>query len=244
MKEFLEKKVSNPELGHKVLLCEVVDYCYDYESALRPYLNSKISHHQIPHNFKFFRPTCNGIKMDFCCMQYRFLSCYEWQPLIPEPSMKARSINEIMIPYLASVGGVQRFAKEFQSTAVNVVGDGMCEEMQNLLTAQGYPKNIVGFLNMFEADSINMFMHHYASDNPDADQSFSDVTMNLKSSAALSNMRNIDFGMFEKVFKTSSKCGFIKFLCELPRYDEIEGEKLLDIGKYLYGIVPMLYNYY
>lgn len=110
--------------------------------------------------------------------------------------------------------------------------------MQNLLTAQGYPKNIIGFLNLFEADSIRTFMSRYGNDQVNVDESFNDATMSLKANSMLSTVRNIDFGLFDKVFKNSSKGGYIRCLLNLPRYDcDISGEKLVDIGKFTGSIL-------
>lgn len=47
LKEFLLKKVSKKSIGMEILVCEIVDVCFDFVGAMEKYRNKTIMYHQV-----------------------------------------------------------------------------------------------------------------------------------------------------------------------------------------------------
>lgn len=222
MKHFLLDKVSNKSTGYEILVCEIIDYCYDFRGALEPYRNKSITHHQLPHCFHFRMADHAGVSLNFCCMKYKFVSTFPIQPPQPDPSTTYKELSEIVIPYLASVGGIKRFAKAF-NYGVNLFENEeddkiLCQKLQRLLTADKYPNDIVNLLNMFELDSMKLFLQRYA--NNDGLIESGSTAMQFKSNITISKFDQLDFKILESY--TNKK---------LSKFESDSGVELVDLGK-------------
>ena len=63
---------------------------FDYVAAFKPYINTKIKHYNVPHNFMFSR--VNGV---VAVMQYKMFSTHQtWLPLMPESMHGIEQLQE------------------------------------------------------------------------------------------------------------------------------------------------------
>jgi len=236
MKNFLLDVVSNKSTGYEILVCKIVDYSYAFRQSLEPYRNLAICNQQLPHCFHFQMAEHNNIQLGFCRMKYKFVSTFPYQPQQPEPSaVTCKELSNIVVPYLASVGGVQKFAKAFKYAA-NIFENEpdeqkQCEKLQNLLVADGYPKDVIQLLNMFEADSMKRFMQRY----DDVEQSQHDnTTMKIKPNLQPENSKfdQLDFNILGTTYTNSKTSGFIRYLKKLPKVknESTGNEEIIDLG--------------
>lgn len=122
---------------------------------------------EVPHGFKIFKPILNGIQQDFSCMQYRFLSTNEYLPHLPSgSSIQSSKVTNILIPHLAAVGGMTKFAKDYLK--IDLAGATESErqsELQNRLVGKGYPAAMLQLLDMFEGDTVNLLLQRFANED-------------------------------------------------------------------------------
>lgn len=181
-------------------------------------------------------------------MQYRFLSSHTiWLPRTPDLDASESAelfINEILIPRLASVGGIQAFAKSCSEknmiqcvTYSNDNEKQMSEQLQNQLTADGYPKDIIALLNMCEIDSVNATLQRFINQDEDIrlrnDNNWlpmgKEYNLKLKTSLNGSDFQHIGFDPYSKrTTKQDKNVGYIRWLPNLPRLED----GTVDIGEH------------
>ena len=184
-------------------------------------------------------------------MQYRFLSGHTWLPIRPTPTetaVESLFVNDVLIPRLASVGGVQSFANYCKdqgmvnSVTYNTESEKLMSiQLQNQLTADGYPKDIIELLHMCEADTVNSLIQQFLGEEDDIARRRennwlpmdADYALKIKRSAlSASNLIAVGFNPSKLYAKNDKNCGFIKWLPDPPRCPDGS----IDIGK-LYSLL-------
>ena len=124
----------------------------------------------------------------------------------------------MIIPQLASAGGVKALAKHFglPSIIYSDKDDDATNQLQNQLTAEGHQKNIVSLLNLFEADSIELMLQRFDIEN----QMFiNDDQVNLRKDLRLSDFDQLNLDKSTSLFTNDKQKGFIRLLLKLPEKD-------------------------
>lgn len=192
-------------------------------------------------------------------MQYKFLSTHtSWLPMEPTPDTFNESnldVSEIVLPRLAAVGGVKEFAKYLSDNnllqTVNYNSEDeqkMLEQLQNQLTADGFPKDVVDMFNVLQLDTFNSTLQQFAREEEDIQHRNStnwlplekEYTFKLRPTIAYSDVRNFGFDhLSSRKSKQVKTSGFIRWLPKLPRLDN--GNGIVDVGAYIYFVVVLLF---
>ena len=179
-------------------------------------------------------------------MQYRFLSTHTWLPTLPtqETSVESLFVNDVLIPRLASAGGIQSFANYckdqgmINSVTYNTGSEKLMSiQLQNQLTADGYPKDIIELLHMCEADTVNSLIQQFLREDDDIAlrgenhwlPMDKDYELRMKKSVLTAEkLIAVGFNPSKLYAKNDKNCGFIKWLLDPPRCQDGS----IDIGKF------------
>ena len=183
-------------------------------------------------------------------MQYRFVAYFQtWLPYEPNEEVGDVTnsnlfVNECLIPRLASVGGVQAFAKFLgdqnmiqNATYADLDDKTMMEHFQRQLVAHGYPKDIIDILTMFETESIASLSQQFARQAEDIRQRNDNnwlpmdknYDLRLKASVQMIDLQQFGYDFLHKNSREGKyKTGYIRWLPNLPR----NSDGAVDTGKF------------
>ena len=178
-------------------------------------------------------------------MQYKFLASHkDWLP--PPPTNSSHVYFEhIIVPCFADVGGIKAFAKHLhKENLINMVTysddneKAMSIQLQNQLTADGFPSNIIETFNLFQKDAINGMLQKFARDDNDIrarnDNNWRPMSdeymLRLKNSVRMEDLQRFGLdGLTATNPKTLKSTGYIRWLRNLPK---IPGTDSVDIGAF------------
>lgn len=152
-------------------------------------------------------------------------------------------ISEVVLPRLAAVGGASGFVKYLKDN--NFVQDvsynssdetKMLEQLQNQLTADGFPKNVIDMFNVFELETFTSTLQQFAREQEDIQHRNAtgwlplekEYTLKLRPTISCSDLRNFGFDHLINKPKQVKTSGIIRWLPKLPRLDN--GYGIVDLG--------------
>lgn len=181
-------------------------------------------------------------------MKYKFLASHkDWLPAEPTGVDMDSNMyfNHIVVPSFVDVGGIKAFAKYLHKeklinmvTYSNDTEKSMSEELQNQLTAKGYPSNIIEKFHLFQTDSINGMLAQFARDDEDIrhrnDNNWlpmnDEYTLKLKDSVKMTDLQRFGFDGTTAINPRKPKStGHIRWLRGLPT---IADTGAVDIGAF------------
>lgn len=186
-------------------------------------------------------------------MQYKFLASHrDWLPVEPAPvdMESGMYFNHIIVPKFVAVGGIQEFAKYLlrknliqHVTYSSDTEKAMSIQLQNQLTADGYPPNVIEMFSIFQNDSINGMLEQFARQDDDIRQRSDNNWLPMSDSYQVKLKQSVKIADLQRFgYDGSTACnprdsrkvkstGYIRWLHNLP-IDSTNGS--LDIGTFIY----------